>query len=226
MVPALEFYSISWAVLKNTTVYTVPPNPLTQSSPSWRAEPNELLPPRDFLCPTALESTGLRSLSTFNGSCSRECISSLLKVQDEGHFFLLQLERKFKSPAFFEKPSEEASDGTAAGCTAHCVPYLPAVLSPADCCPAHVCSAWSSFSTGKSLPLEVLRSCRNRNGPWMWAIYLEGRTFSPSPLTLLGTDIFILTVIPYELKDRWDGYYWQWSNWVRRAGSITHPWGV
>lgn len=141
-------------------------------------------------------------------------------------FFLLQLERKFKSPAFFEKPSEEASDGTAAGCTAHCVPYLPAVLSPAGCCPAHVCSAWSSFSTGKSLPLEVLRSCRNRNGPWMWAIYLEGRTFSPSPLTLLGTDIFILTVIPYELKDRWDGYYWQWSNWVQRAGSITHPWGV
>lgn len=154
-------------MLENTTVYTVPPNPLTQSSPSWRAEPNEFLPPRDFLCPTVLESTGLRSLSIFNGNCFSECISSLLMVGEEWYFSLLQLERKFKSPAFFENSSEEAYDGTTAGlhCTAHCVPYLPAVLSPADWCPAHVCSAWSSFSTEESLPLELLHSCRKRNGP-------------------------------------------------------------
>ena len=79
--------------------------------------------------------------------------------------FLVAMREKTAIPAFLEKSSEEAHGGTTGGCTARCAPYLPAVLSPAGWRPARVRSAWSSFSTGESLPLEVLHSCRNRNGP-------------------------------------------------------------
>lgn len=86
-------------------VYSEPPNPLNQSSPSWRVEQYKSLPPGDFLCSTILGSTRLWSLSVFNSDSFSECISSLLKVGKKGNFFFLQSEIQFQPLAYIEKSS-------------------------------------------------------------------------------------------------------------------------
>lgn len=67
-------------------IFPIPLNPLMSCSPPWSTGQYEPPPPKGFLSPNILGSSGLGSLSIFNAVCLSEPISWLLKVRKRKYF--------------------------------------------------------------------------------------------------------------------------------------------